>query len=125
MSIAALRAQSYDAASLRRRLRAGVIVDLLRHGWRPPPLTDEQTDRLIHDIGRVTSAQTLRLTENELDVLARVARGDTVQQIADDTSRSYETIKKLEDSIRSKLGARNAAHAVAVAMSQDILGPVE
>lgn len=119
------RSQAVDARALRRRFRAGVIVELLRGGWRPPALTDEQTDRLLDDMRRTGRHQTIGLTANELDVLERIARGRTYAEIASETARSFETIKKTEERIRGKLGARNAAHAVGLAMSQDLIGPVE
>lgn len=55
------------------------------------------------------------LSAIELDVLQRVARGHTNRRISHDIWRSLETIRSHCKHIYAKLGARNRAHAVAIA----------
>jgi len=99
-----------------RLVRATVIRDLLRAGWRPPPLTDLQTDRLLDDMHRIGGDKRHHsgLTAHEQRILDMVAAGNTAPQIAARLGRSPETIKGAEKQIRRKLGARTNAHAVAL-----------
>lgn len=102
-----------------RRLRAAVIRDLLRAGWRPPRrLPGTQAERLTDDICRAgidnRHSRALTLTPHEQRILDLVAEGNTGPQIAERLGRSPDTIKKAEKQIRRKLGARTNAHAVAL-----------
>lgn len=106
-----------------------MVADLVRQGWRPPPLTDDQAERLLDDIYAVGEGhghrRTLDLTPLERDVLYRFAEGATTQEIADTTKRDFETVKTYLARARAKLGARNTVHAVAIAISQEEIGPVD
>jgi two-component system, NarL family, response regulator len=55
------------------------------------------------------------LSERELDVLERVEQGWTNECIAADLRIAVPTVKRHMDRVLSKLGARNRAHAVALA----------
>ena len=101
-----------------RRIRAAVIKDLVRAGWRPPSPADAQTDRILDDIERIGGDErhNMTLTPHEQRILGMVADGWTVKQIAQRLGRSTETIKSQNDSIREKLGARNSCHAVSIAI---------
>jgi two-component system, NarL family, response regulator len=55
------------------------------------------------------------LSERELDVLERVEQGWTNERIAADLRIALPTVKRHVDRGLSKLGARNRAHAVALA----------
>jgi DNA-binding CsgD family transcriptional regulator len=63
------------------------------------------------------------LTDRQLDVLGLLARGLT----SDDTARllgmSPFTVKKHSQEARSRLQARNTAHAVAIALHQGLIVP--
>lgn len=82
---------------------------------RPPPATDTIVDRFVSDVERLTAAQTIRLSPRELEALRLAADGLSMPEIAESTGRATETVKTQLARARSKLGARNVAHAVALA----------
>ena len=98
--------------------RGRVVAQLVREGWRPPPLTDQQARRLLDDMQRIGSDRrlTLELTAHEQRVLWMVADGMSGSEIADTLHRSRHTVVAYQKQIRRKLGARNMAHAVAIMM---------
>ena len=99
-----------------------MIAALVRAGWRPPPLTEAQTDRLLEDIAaRTERAETLGLTDRELQALQLAARGLTQHQIADEVSRSSETVKDTIAIAIRKLAADNITHAVAMAIGEGLI----
>lgn len=112
-----------------KRLRAAVISQLLKEGWRPPRPSDEQALRIIDDIvsiggdrrGIQPRNESLNLTERELEVLELAAAGNTKVEIADKLHKSPETVKNVEERIRRKLGARNTTHAVSIAIRDGVL----
>ncbi|WP_158894794.1 response regulator transcription factor [Amycolatopsis anabasis] len=55
------------------------------------------------------------LTAIELDILEAIARGQKNAEIAKNQYRSVETVRSHVRTILRKLGARNRAHAVAIA----------
>jgi DNA-binding NarL/FixJ family response regulator len=61
------------------------------------------------------------LTPRELEVLRHVARGLGNKEIAEAIGRSPETVKAHLESIFQKLGARDRAHAVTVALQRGFL----
>lgn len=61
------------------------------------------------------------LTPRETEVLRMIAQGYTGTQIARATYRSNETIKRQLFLARQKLGARTTTHAVALAISFDMI----
>lgn len=54
------------------------------------------------------------LTPREAVVLALVASGQTCREIGQELGISHRTVETHTDNIRSKLHARNLAHAVAI-----------
>jgi DNA-binding CsgD family transcriptional regulator len=62
------------------------------------------------------------LSERQLDVLRLVAVGANAAQIASELSISEATVRTHVKNILARLGARNRAHAVALAMTQGLLG---
>lgn len=62
------------------------------------------------------------LTAIEREVLAGVAGGETVEQTAARVHRAVGTVKHHRRHVLSKLGASNAAHAVALAYRYGVLG---
>jgi len=62
------------------------------------------------------------LSERQLDVLRLVAIGANASQIAAELSISEATIRTHVKNILARLGAHNRAHAVALAMTQGLLG---
>ncbi len=61
------------------------------------------------------------ITEQRAEILNLIAHGWTNQQIADRYSVNIETIKTTIKLIYRALGARNRAHAVAIAHQQGII----
>ncbi len=61
------------------------------------------------------------LTERRTQILELIARGWTNQQIAERHHVSVDTIKTTIKLIFKALGARNRAHAVAIAHRQGII----
>lgn len=107
-----------DPEGSARILRGRAVVSLMRAGWRPPPLTDDQAARLIDDMARIGNVRRRSnvLSATERYTLALIARGETVEGVAEREGKSRETVKTQQKNIRRKLGARNSAHAVALAL---------
>ncbi|MDT0270275.1 LuxR C-terminal-related transcriptional regulator [Streptomyces sp. DSM 44915] len=61
------------------------------------------------------TAPTAALSERQLEILRRVAAGQTHQQIARALDRAVITIRKDSTGLRAALGARSLAHAVHLA----------
>ena len=62
----------------------------------------------------------MELSGRELRVLRLMARGMTVDEIAAKMRCSRDTVKTYETRVRHKLGAKNAANAVAIAYREGI-----
>lgn len=100
-----------------KRQRAEAIKSLIHMGWSPPPPSSEQTQRIIDDIVSFSSdgRHRIDLTEKETTVLSLLAEGHTRDSVAEQMHYSPETVKLYVKKILRKLGARNTAHAVAIA----------
>jgi DNA-binding NarL/FixJ family response regulator len=61
------------------------------------------------------------LTERELDVLKRVAAGNSNKIVADMLAITEETVKSHMRSILSKLSANDRTHAVTIALRRGII----
>jgi DNA-binding NarL/FixJ family response regulator len=61
------------------------------------------------------------LSDRELDVLRRVAEGNSNRQVATQLSISEDTVKAHMKSISSKLGANGRTHVVAIAIKRGII----
>ena len=61
------------------------------------------------------------LTACERQVLRLLARGLTRREAGELLNKSEETVKALSKTCRSRLRARNTAHAVAIAVSLDLI----
>ena len=62
-----------------------------------------------------------RLTPTEARVLRRIAMGETQVEVAQRLGKSLETIRKQTKMARARLKARTNAHAVAIAISLDLI----
>lgn len=123
-------------AALFRRFRVAILKDLVARGWRPPSrlsLRPHQAERLIDDIASIGGdrrgagggqprGESLALTPHELRLLDRFANGDSAPQIAAQLHISLESVKSEAKQIRLKLGARTMTHAVALALSDGLIG---
>lgn len=61
------------------------------------------------------------LSDREVQVLALVAEGNTVQSTADALGTSFFTVQTQMQDILRKLGARNKAHAVYLGMTSGVI----
>jgi DNA-binding CsgD family transcriptional regulator len=61
------------------------------------------------------------LTVSEARVLRRIALGDTQEEAARRLGKSLETVRKQTKVVRARLRARTNAHAVAIAVSLDLI----
>ena len=68
------------------------------------------------------SPRAVPLTERELDVVERVARGRTNNEIAAELFVSLSTVKSHMESVHAKLGARNRVEVAAWAWENRIVG---
>ncbi len=62
-----------------------------------------------------------RLTATEARVLRQIAMGDTQVEVAQRLGKSLETVRKQTKMARARLKARTNAHAVAIAISLDLI----
>jgi DNA-binding NarL/FixJ family response regulator len=139
-AIAAIRAESPSTriivltahgtdAQILGALNAGAVGYLLKDGLRKE-LVD--TIRRVHAGQRGVSpavAQKLgesqlvdALTERELEILGRVAAGNSNKAVADHLSISEETVKSHMRNILSKLAANDRTHAVTIALKRRLIG---
>lgn len=61
------------------------------------------------------------LSRRQREILYRIALGMTGTEAAADLGVSYETVKRHLSIVRAKLKARTTCHAVALAMSYDLI----
>lgn len=90
-------------------------IRLVHQGKRllSPSLMD-QVLRQFHTLAVESHAP--ELSRDELHVLSLIASGATNEEIAKETHWSERTVKRKLEEISEKLGARNRAHAVAIAI---------
>ena len=99
-------------------------------GWISPPMAGKVMERIAG--GRTSSAQRNEdkiaeygLTPREVDVLERIVKGMTYEEIAKELFVSKSQIKQLAGSLCRKLGARDKAHAAAIAVAAGLVAPPE
>ena len=109
----------------RKAKKARLIKVLIEQGWSPPKPSTEVMHRILDDMYELRSEKagfapppTLDLSPRQVAALQKVAEGKTRLEIADELGVGEETIKKSLKIAFSKLGARNAAHAVALTMGK-------
>ena len=120
-----LAAQSIEAGALGFFNKAEpfeVIADHVARAARGESLLSVSRHAQLVDIARAArSAQDARrqrfdtLTPREREVLARLVRGQSAQDIADELVTSIRTVRKQIESVRTKLGVRSQLAAVALA----------
>jgi len=111
-----------------RALKAGAVGYLLKSLIRTELL---QAIRSVHTGQRQIPADIAAdlaehagedtLSDRELEVLRRVAAGNSNRQVATQLSISEDTIKAHMKSISSKLGATSRTHVVAIAVKRGII----
>lgn len=102
--------------------RALVIRDLLREGWSPPKPDARIVLAIAEDMERITAYRaTLELSPSELAMLTNLADGYMPYEAAHRVGLSPQTMKGHAKRLYRRLGARNAAHAVAIGFRNDLL----
>jgi DNA-binding CsgD family transcriptional regulator len=71
---------------------------------------------------RPIARRTLRLSPAELSVVRELARGKRTEDIASEFFVSPHTVRSHVKNSMKKLGARNRAHAVAIALAEGAIG---
>jgi two-component system, NarL family, response regulator len=106
---------------------------IIETGWNPPLPSDRIVNRILDDIGHITNLErrkdkgsaikvpTLQLPPRELSILQLSANGNSRAEIAKELGIGVETVKALSSSLRHRLNAKNAAHAVAIGMRKGII----
>jgi DNA-binding NarL/FixJ family response regulator len=115
--VQALRALKAGAAGylLKNMMRKELLetIRIVHAGRRriPPEIAAELADHVTEDA----------LSDREVDVLRRVATGNSNKIIASQLNVSEATVKGHMKSILSKLGANDRTHAVTIAMKRGFL----
>jgi DNA-binding CsgD family transcriptional regulator len=95
------------------RAAANVLPGVHLLAWLPSTWVDGELDRGFVDPRRPDAA---RLTVRERDVLALLATGATLEQIAEQRNVSVSTVRTQLRNGMQRLGARHRAHALAIAL---------
>lgn len=104
------------------RVRRGHLVRLLIElGWTPPLPTPAITERILVDMSAPRTPAASTLTPQQTRILKLLANGASQPEIADYLGCSVETIRTYTADLRSRIGARTAAHAVAIAFTEGII----
>ena len=106
-----------DGAEIRVDYRgaANVLPGIHLLLWMPSRWADDELDRGLEEPRRPAAG---RLTVRERHILALLAAGATLEQIAEQRNVAVSTVRtQLRNGMR-RLGARHRAHAVAVALRE-------
>jgi DNA-binding NarL/FixJ family response regulator len=97
-------------------------IRLVQQGRRllSPSLMD-QVLRQLHLLAQAHASREHKLSQDEVHVLGRIANGATNEEIARETHWSERTVKRKIEEITAKLGARNRAQAVAIAIKEGLI----
>ena len=118
-----------------------VIEIFIKCGWNPPPPDDEIADAILDDMIRMgydvshpvydldsgelvetrLKTRSLELSGQDVRALRLAAEGMTYGEAAKKAGIGVETIRKQMKIARRKLGARNTAHAVAIAIRKGVI----
>jgi DNA-binding NarL/FixJ family response regulator len=115
--VQALRALKAGASGyLLKNMLRKELVDTIRavHAGKrriPPEVAAELADHVVED----------SLTAREIDILTRVAKGNSNKIVASQLDISEATVKYHLKSILSKLGANDRTHAVTIAMKRGFI----
>ena len=99
-------------------------------GWLSPSIARRTLQR-IADGGLSTNAEAVAdtikhfdLTDREIEILRLTVHGATYEEIAHQLFLSTSQIKQVASGAAHKLGARDKAHAAAIAVSEGIVPPL-
>jgi DNA-binding CsgD family transcriptional regulator len=71
--------------------------------------------------GKLAARPGMKLSDRELEALSLLAEGATHKEIARDWGISHRTVEIHTTRVRIKLGAKTAAHAVAIGVREKII----
>jgi len=97
------------------------VVALLEDVGGPRPVEQAEAGRTLRDLPRVVEHQPL--TARELEVLARLAAGRDVKEIAGELQISEHTVRGHVKAILQKLHARSQLQAVVIGLQTGLLRP--
>jgi len=109
-----------------RTLHAELVMPYLHATWRRVLATESEMGSTMTaspvpvGVRQVAASSPLPLTEREREILLGAREGKSNLQIGEALGISSLTVKNHIQKILRKLGARNRAHAVALAMAQDL-----
>jgi len=109
-----------------RALHAELVMPYLHAPWRRVLVTESEMGSSLTaspvqtGVRQVIASSPLPLTEREREILVGAREGKSNLQIGEALGISALTVKNHIQKILRKLGARNRAHAVALAMAQDL-----
>ncbi|NJM32831.1 MAG: response regulator transcription factor, partial [Limnobacter sp.] len=83
-----------------------MVLKLRRHAW-----TDQITNKTTDNQGFTVGQRMARITERQVSVLHRIAKGESNHEIAQNLGLSPETVKTHVRSILARLNARNRLEA--------------
>lgn len=85
------------------------------------PSLMNQVLRQLHILAQADARREHSLSQDEVHVLARIANGATSEDISKEVHMSDRTVKRKIEEIAIKLGARNRAQAVAIAIREGLI----
>ncbi|MBC7289448.1 MAG: response regulator transcription factor [Armatimonadetes bacterium] len=112
-------------------LIAAILAVANGAGWISPQMASKLMDRIAGRQGRLgpgrdeAAVARYGLTPRELEVLERIVKGMTYEEMAKELFVSRSQVKQLAGSLCRKLGARDKAHAAAIAVAQRLVPPPE
>ncbi|MCR5312732.1 MAG: response regulator transcription factor [Bacteroidaceae bacterium] len=119
-----------DSHFIRQSVTSGV------HGFILRTISDEQLreclknlkigkryicQEALDELHRTTQMEQLKLTRRETEVLRFIVDGLSIKMIADRLNLSFETVHSYSKSIKMKLGVKNTAALVRVALEQRLI----
>ncbi len=115
-------------ASTPEELLAAISAAAEGAGYISPPMVGKIMNRIAGRQGPAVRRNADKiaeygLTPREVDVLERIVQGMTYEEIAKELFVSKSQIKQLAGSLCRKLGARDKAHAAAIAVAAGLVAP--
>jgi len=107
-----------------------LVHAFIRAGWNPPPPSTRITRHMLEDMAegrdplhqRASRATaTLDLSPQQRTALTLTAMGMAGPEAAEAMGIAHETVRSHLKKTRDRLGARNTAHAVAIALCEEMI----
>ena len=111
------------AAYLSKARSADFLVEAIRTAFRGGVFVSPSVGDTLaaHVVGRAERPLHQQLSDRELDVLVRIARGESVKAIALDLGLSRKTVSTYHARIRQKLHLRSDADLIRYALAQHLV----